>query len=93
MSMKTMFETSESDEVLRDVAKEMLHRTETAFADVFRSAQDAGQIAPNKDPDVLASRLQAEIFGLRAYAQRSDAKARIADLADATATDLGALAS
>ena len=31
MLMRTMFETSESDEVLRDVAEEMLRRTGTAF--------------------------------------------------------------
>ena len=51
----------------------------------------AGELPDHADPARLASRLQAAIFGLRAYAQRSDAGDRIAGLAEDIAQDIEAL--
>ncbi len=92
MLVKTVLEMPEDDGVLRTAAEDMLRKIEAAFSKAFRQAQDAGQISKDKDPDLLASRLQAAIMGLRAYAQRSDAAARVQDLAEDIARDLEALA-
>lgn len=93
MLMKTMLETSDNEPVLRDAAEDMMRQTEAAFRDAFQAARDAGQIPADKDPVRLASRLQSEVLGLRAYAQRSDAPGRIGDLSEDIARDLEALAT
>ncbi|MCZ0813502.1 MAG: TetR/AcrR family transcriptional regulator [Pseudomonadota bacterium] len=91
MLMKTVLEATEADSASRIAAENFLRQTEAAFSATFRKAQEMGQIPKDKDPDRLASRLQAGIMGLRAYAQRSDAPARIQDLADDLARDIEAL--
>jgi len=63
-----------------------------AFADAFRHARDAGEIPPGSDPERLAARLQASIFGLRAYAQRKDAAETAGILAEDIAREIEALA-
>ena len=93
MLMKTVLETPEEDGVLRKAAEDMLQQTEAAFAQAFQVAKDAEQISKGCDPARLATRLQSEIMGLRAYAQRSDTSERVADLADDIARDLEALAT
>lgn len=93
MLMKTVLETPDDDRVLRAAAEDMLRQTEDAFASAFRTARDRGEIAAEKEPARLASRLQSEILGLRAYAQRTDASGRIADLAEDIARDVEALAN
>lgn len=92
MLMKTVLETPEDDPVLRKAAEGLMRETEGAFAAAFELAQASGQIASDRDPARLASRLQSEILGLRAYAQRSDASGRVQDLAGDIARDLEALA-
>lgn len=91
MIMKTVLETPDDDPVLRPRAEALMRETERRFADAFRAAQSAGVLRPDADPERLATRLQAEILGLRAYAQRSDSADRIAALADDIARDLEAL--
>lgn len=92
MLVKTLLETPDDDPVLRQQTEAHLRRIETGFADAFRRARDIGQINPDAEPDDLATRLQASIFGLRAYAQRSDAGARVTMLAEGIARDIEALA-
>lgn len=92
MLMKTILETPDDDPALRGAAEAMMRQVETGFADAFRAAQKAGQLAASHDPAMLAARLQAEILGMRAYAQRSDAAARIQAIADEIARDLEELA-
>lgn len=92
MLVKTVLETPDDDAVLRAKAESLMRETEATFARAFESARSAGEIAADAQPDRLASRLQAAIFGLRAYAQRTDADDRIAALADDVARDLEALA-
>ena len=92
MLVKTLLETPDDDPVLRRLTEEMMRMIEASFSDAFRAARDAGELAPNADPDRLACRLQSEIFGLRTYAQRTDAGARVADLAEDIAHDIEQLA-
>lgn len=91
MLMKTVLEAPDDEGVLRGAAEDMMRQAETAFCEAFQAAQHAGQISADKDPARLASRLQSEILGLRAYAQRSDASSRIEDLSEDIARDLEAL--
>jgi len=93
MLMKTVLEMPAEDAALRQVAEAMMRATEGVFAEAFRSAQAVGDLPAEADPDHLAARLQAQILGLRAYAQRSDAGERIKALAEDIAKDVEALAS
>ncbi len=93
MLMKTVLEAPEGEGVLRDAAEELMRQVEAMFRQAFEAARDAGQVPADTDPARLAARLQSEILGLRAYAQRRDAPGRIAGLAEDIARDLEALAA
>jgi AcrR family transcriptional regulator len=92
MLVKTLLETPDDDPVLRRQTETLMARVEAGFAAAFRAAQEAGELGADADPERLASRLQAEIFGLRAYAQRTDSGERVAWLADDIARDIEAMA-
>jgi AcrR family transcriptional regulator len=92
MLVKTLLETPDDDPVLRRQTETMMQAMEAELAGAFREAQAQGAIAQTADPDRLARRLQSAIFGLRAYAQRSDARDKITELAEDIARDIEALA-
>lgn len=92
MLVKTLLETPDDDPVLRRQTEALMQAIEAEFAAAFGAAQAKGEIVHTADPDRLARRLQAAIFGLRAYAQRSDARDKVADLADDIARDIEAMA-
>ncbi|MCF8481360.1 MAG: TetR/AcrR family transcriptional regulator [Rhodospirillum sp.] len=92
MLVKTLLETPDDDPVLRQTAETLLRKTEAAFSSAFRAAREAGEIAADADPHRLACRLQSDIFGLRAYAQRTDAADRVPGLAEDIARAIEALA-
>lgn len=93
MLVKTLLETPDDDLILRRLTEEMMQGMEAEFATAFRAARAAGELPDSADPERLASRFQAEIFGLRAYAQRSDAQDKVAQLAEDIAQDIEALRS
>lgn len=93
MLVKTLLETPDDDPVLRRAVEDMIRQTEAAFADAFRAAREEGEIPSTSDPDRLAARLQASIFGLRAYAQRTDAADKVGAIADDIAAGLEDLTS
>lgn len=66
---------------LRAKAEALLADTEAAFIAGFSDARDAGEIAADSDPEALGQRYQAEIAGLRAYAQRAGSAKAVARLA------------
>ena len=88
MLVKTVLETPDDDPVLRRTAEALLAKMEASFAQAFAQAQARGEIPGDADTDRLASWLQMQIFGLRAYAQRSDSDLKIPALADHIAGDL-----
>lgn len=91
MLVKTLLEVPDSDPVLRRQTEELMQRMESEFAAAFRAAQNQGELPKSANPERLASRLQAAIFGLRAYAQRSDTQDRITLMAEDIALDIEAL--
>ena len=82
MLVKTVLETPDDDPVVRRSAEILLRNVEAAFADAFRRAKTRGDLPESADPDHLATWLQMQIFGLRAYAQRSDAGPKVRALAE-----------
>ncbi len=92
MLVKTLLETPPDAPALRHAVEAMLRESEQSFAAAFRAARDTGEIAPDADPDRLATWLQAAVFGLRTYAQRSDTGDRVPRLAEDIARDIEALA-
>ncbi|NHF73662.1 TetR/AcrR family transcriptional regulator [Paracoccus xiamenensis] len=91
MLVKTLLEVPDDDPALRSATEEMMALIEGDFAAAFSAARTAGELPDSADPQRLASRLQAAIFGLRAYAQRRDSQDRVAALAEDIARDLEAL--
>lgn len=89
--VKTVLETPDDDPVLRPAAEAFMRDMEAAFRAAYREAQASGELAGEADPERLARRLQSEIFGFLAYAQRTDAEDRIAALAEDIAADIEAL--
>ena len=92
MLMKTILEIPEGDPVIRASAEDLARKTEQTFVQAFEAARAGGQLAQDDDPAQLAARLQMQIFGLRAYAQRSDVADRIPDLTEEIAQSLESLA-
>ena len=91
MIVKTVLETPEGDPVLRGAAEALLKETEAGFAAGFRAARDLGEIATSTGPERLGRRLQSDIIGLRAYAQKSRSSDSVRALAEDIASDIEAL--
>lgn len=80
---KTYAELQARDHALAQAASEHLAQMRGCFADLFRRAQQAGEIGADHDPDRLATRYQSDLLGLRLSAERRDvdAQAIAADIA------------
>ncbi|PWQ99843.1 TetR/AcrR family transcriptional regulator [Leucothrix pacifica] len=72
MLVKTISElTDDNAELLAD-AKQLLSGVEVEFAELFTQAQAKGELDSAKDPKRLASLLQMQLMGLRAYARANE---------------------
>ena len=91
MLVKSMLELSEREQSGRRKAEELLAGMEEYFIARFIAAQEAGEIDSGRDPIRLGRRLQAEIMGLRAFAQRDVDSAAVHALAEDMALSLEAL--
>ena len=79
--LPSIFNTSTNQ---RWLANDNLRQMELAFARLFKTAQQAGDIGPDHDPDNLARKYQSDLLGLRMSAERSgvDAQAIAKEIAD-----------
>lgn len=75
MLAKTYAELQAKDHDLADQAARHMTEMKACFAELFRSAQKAGEIRSEHDPDRLAARYQSDILGLRLSAERKDVDA------------------
>ncbi len=76
MLVKSLLEFGDREEAARSRAGDLLARMEHRFTERLAEARAAGEIAADLDPGRLGRRLQADIVGLRTYAQRDvDARA------------------
>lgn len=88
MLVKTISELTEDNAELVAEAQRLLANMETEFADLLSQAQIRGELDVSKDPKRLASLLQLQLMGLRAYV-RSNKDANVEQLiGDAFATML-----
>ncbi|WP_439859144.1 TetR/AcrR family transcriptional regulator [Pseudomonas sp. MBLB4136] len=78
MLVKTLLEVNDQEPALQQQVNLILQGVEVRFAELLRLAQQAGELRPEVDCQRLARLLQAQLIGLRAFAQR-DVPARHID--------------
>jgi len=91
MLVKSLLELGEREKNAWHKAEALLAAMETYFIERFVAAQDAGELDRGLDPVRLGRRLQAEVMGLRAFAQRDVDSAAVHALAEDMALSLEAL--
>ena len=72
MLVKTISELTNDNAELLSEAQHLLEKVETSFAELFAEAQTKGELDKHKDPKRLASLLQMQVMGLRAYARANE---------------------
>ena len=72
MLVKTISELTDDNPELLGEAQQLLGKVEAAFAKLFAQAQANGELDSSKDPKRLASLLQIQLMGLRAYARANE---------------------
>lgn len=72
MLVKTISELTDDNPELLAEAQQLLGKVEVAFAKLFVQAQANGEVDSSKDPKRLASLLQIQVMGLRAYARANE---------------------
>ncbi|MDT0499988.1 MULTISPECIES: helix-turn-helix domain-containing protein [unclassified Halomonas] len=93
MLVKSLLELGEREKDAREKAEALLTTMEGRFIDSFAKAQQTGELDEELDPTRLGRRLQAEVMGLRSFAQRDVDSAAVHALADDMASSLEALRS
>ncbi|MGO1691559.1 MAG: TetR/AcrR family transcriptional regulator [Marinobacter sp.] len=91
MLVKSLLELGQREQIAWRKAEELLAGMEAFFTARFIAAQEAGELKPELDPVRLGRRLQAEVMGLRAFAQRDVDSAAVHALAEDMARSLEAL--
>lgn len=82
MLIKTLLEVNAEDAVLLAQVEAMLAAIERSLAVALNSAKAAGELRAEVDCSRLARLLQAQIMGLRSFAERGVPDAQIVELAD-----------
>ncbi|MGB7431153.1 MAG: TetR family transcriptional regulator [Ahrensia sp.] len=92
MLMKSMTEFNGTEPGLFETAADLLAETEEMFAEALRAAQKFGEIDADADPAFIAANVQAQIMGIRAYAQKPNAEVTVARMVEGLAQKIEALA-
>lgn len=82
MVVKTLLETSHTNDALAGQAKEVLAAIEATLTGLLEQAKARGELTRNVDCGRLARLIQAQIMGLRAIAERGLSHEQLATLAD-----------
>lgn len=82
MLVKTLLEANPQNDTLRVHANRLLGETEAKFRVVLQEAQERGELAPDADCQRLARLVQAQIMGLRSFAQRETDAGSVVALAE-----------
>lgn len=82
MLVKTLLETNQQNEALRAQANQLLDQTEARLCTVLVEARARGELAPDADCQRLARLVQAQIMGLRSFAQRKTDAATVIALVE-----------
>ncbi|KPP96872.1 TetR/AcrR family transcriptional regulator [Marinobacter sp. HL-58] len=82
MIVKTLLEASNTNAAIADQVNAILGRIEVSFRELLEQARSRGELIPGTDCARLARFLQAQIIGLRSFAQRDTRAEHITDLAE-----------
>ena len=82
MLVKSLLELGAREQAALQKVEKLLTGMESRFAECFVEAQRLGELDAELDPLRLARRLQAEVMGLRAFAQRDVDSAAVRALAE-----------
>ncbi|MDX1635533.1 MAG: helix-turn-helix domain-containing protein [Marinobacter sp.] len=88
MIVKTLLEVSHEQNPLGRQANAMLSEIELALADLLARARARGELKAGTDCNRLARLVQAQIIGLRSYAQRDTSSEHVNELGDDMASML-----
>ena len=91
MLVKSLLELGAREQTALTKVEMLLAGMETRFIECFREAQNVGEMDSELDPVRLGRRLQAEVMGLRAFAQRDIESATVHALAEDMALSIEAL--
>lgn len=87
MLVKSLLEFGDREQAARSRVEDLLARMERRFTERLAEARAVGEIATDLDPARLGRRLQADIVGLRTYAQRDVDDRAVRELAEDIARD------
>jgi len=82
MLSKTIAELTSEHQELIDVTCGHLHNIENELKNLIIEAQSLDEIDKNKNPSHLASHVQIQIAGLRAYAKTNSDKSKLESMID-----------
>ncbi|MEP1215581.1 MAG: TetR family transcriptional regulator [Marinobacter sp.] len=88
MIVKTLLEASNTNAAIAEQANAILNTIEQALTDLLEQARIQGELMPDTNCGRLARFLQAQLIGLRSFAQRDVSPEQIAELADDMAATL-----
>ncbi|MEO1536306.1 MAG: helix-turn-helix domain-containing protein [Pseudomonadota bacterium] len=91
MLVKTILEHPEEDSPVRQLAEDLMDEAGARFMEGFRRAKAAGELPKDADPERLGRKFQADVVGLRAFAQRSDGAKVVPALAEDLARSVEAM--
>ena len=91
MLVKSLLELGAREQSALQKVEKLLAGMEARFAECFLEAQRLGELDTELDPLRLARRLQAEVMGLRAFAQRNVDSAAVQALAEDMASSIEGL--
>lgn len=91
MLVKSLLELGAREQAALQKVEMLLAGMETRFIDCFSAAQQLGELDSTLDATRLGRRLQAEVMGLRAFAQRDVDSAAVHALAEDIALSIEAL--
>lgn len=82
MMVKTLLETSNTHSSISSQVNVLLQNVENSMASILQRAKETGELIANTDTERLARLLQAQIIGLRSFAQREITAQQVTDLAN-----------
>ncbi len=91
MLVKSLLELGAREQTALTKVEMLLAGMEARFIECFKEAQNVGEMDSELDPVRLGRRLQAEVMGLRAFAQRDIESSTVHELAEDMALSIEAL--
>lgn len=82
MLVKTILEIGDDDPEIRECADQVLAEVEAILASRLTEAKELGELRADAQPRRLARLVQAQIMGLRAFAQRAVSARAVRELGD-----------